>query len=722
MNAADHYLSAIQDAIRPDPKVWIDAWAEENRVLPPDTPEPGPWRNSRTPYLIDIMRTMSPGSRFREGWVMKGHQLGGSSAGENFIGASICTAAGSILVVFPTLEDAKQWELTRFEEMRKSTKALRRKVKDSASKGADNTKLRKKFPGGVMRLVGSNRVGALKSSTIRYVKFEEPDEYPLDVGDQGDTITLAKKRTSNFGPKAKIYGDGTPTIDERSVIQREHKRGDQREWRLFCPGGCGEAQPLVWGQFKYPDGDPDGVKYHCRACGLGFAEHEWKGQNYRERPSKDCTEEEARDLGLAHWVGTAQGERGVASWKLPSFIAPIGWRPWVKIAADWIAAQHSEELLKAWWNNEAGECWRDTVRSTVNADALQARAENYPLMTLPQGGLVITAGVDTQDNRLAVVIRGWGRGEESWGIWHGEIYGDPSTPEVWGKLRELLDAPIRHTASGQVVRVDAAFVDAGGHHQEDVFAFTRDAQARGKHWYAIRGAKAYDAPKLGRPKTMEFNWRGRPVPGGAQMRFLGTQSIKNLIDSRLKLTSPGGGYYHNPLGFQADYFKQVRSEKREWRRDGKGNKALWWVPGSERNEAWDCEVYSYGAYLFTMSGRHAESVWRTREKLFASAAQLDLLVQTSVQALTEREPPEQARLERHEGGAMVNTETGEIVNADELHEQPDQDEPPERDQPELLPRDTREQEQRRAPVPSQPKPKPAMKKPPKKGGFVRRWG
>lgn len=38
---------------------------------------------------------------------MKGHQLGGSSAGENFIGGSICTAAGSMLVVFLTLDDAK---------------------------------------------------------------------------------------------------------------------------------------------------------------------------------------------------------------------------------------------------------------------------------------------------------------------------------------------------------------------------------------------------------------------------------------------------------------------------------------------------------------------------------------------------------------------------------------------------------------------------------------
>lgn len=64
------FLNGIRDAVRPDPKVWVDEWAEQNRVLPPDTPEPGQWRNHRTPYLIDIMRTMSPGSLYREGWVM----------------------------------------------------------------------------------------------------------------------------------------------------------------------------------------------------------------------------------------------------------------------------------------------------------------------------------------------------------------------------------------------------------------------------------------------------------------------------------------------------------------------------------------------------------------------------------------------------------------------------------------------------------------------------
>lgn len=623
--AQQSLLRSIARAIRPDDRIWTDEWAEANRTLPADAPEPGPYRNARTPYLIDIQRTMSPGSFFNEGWWMKPHQVGGSVTGENLIGSWICTAAGNMLVVFPTLDDGKQWELARFEPMRSSTRALAKRIRPSDEKGADNTKLRKKYPGGVLRIIGANRIGALKSSTVRYVKFEEPDEYP--TLEQGTVVGLAKARTSNFGRKAKVYGDGTPTFDGRSEIQRQVLRGDQRKWFLHCPD-CAEPQTLVWEQLKWVDGDPTTARYACTACGTLNTEAAWKERNYAPR-QRGMSEQDAAKAGLAFWRATAVGQPGVASWcGMEALAAPVGWRPWPQLVTLWLEAQGNEDKLREFFNNYRALPYQDKLRSDTSAEQLQQRAEPYEPMTCPFGGLVVVAGVDTQDNRLAVVIRAFGRAEESWGLWHGEIYGDPSAPETWSKLRELLAAPIRHE-SGQVVRVDAAAVDAGGHHGEDVYAFCRDAQLRGKHWFAIRGAKSYDAPKLGRPKKIEFTWRGQAVPGGAELRFVGTQGIKNLIDGRLKLApTPGGGAggaYHFPMAFQPDYYKQLRSERREWRRDMQGRKALWWVKGSERNEAWDCEVYAYAAYLYAMSGRHTETVFRERERLLGQRRQLDLL-------------------------------------------------------------------------------------------------
>jgi phage terminase large subunit GpA-like protein len=646
-------LAARASGLRPDALVWVDEFAEANRVLPADTPEPGPYRNARTPYLIDVQRTMSPASFFVEGWWQKAVQMGGSVSGENMIAAWVCVAAGNIIVVFPTLDDGKQWELTRFEPMRSSTRELRRRIRPADEKGSDNTKLRKKFPGGTMRLVGANR--PIKSVSARYAKLEEPDEYVANVAGQGSLIDQVRARQKNFGRRRKLYGDGTPTIEGQSEICEQVKRGDQRRWFVPCPS-CGHPQELVQERLKWVDGNPDTARIACAdpACGVLHTEAEWKLKSYAPR-APGMSEAEAKAAGLAHWCATAEGDPGIASWIGPeAFGAPIGWRPWPDLVREWLAAQGSQEKLKVYWNNIRGLPYKDDVRASIGAEQLQQRAEAYPLMFVPQGGLVLCASVDTQDNRLAVLIRAWGRGEESWGIWHDEIYGDPAVPcgsvdregkpSPWTKLEELLAASIKHE-SGQVLRIDACAIDQGGHHTEDVRAFCRDQQLKGRHVFPIAGAKPYNAPMLGKPRKVEFTWRGVEVPGGIVERYLGTQQIKHRIDGRLKLQKPGGGYYHMPLGFTADYYTQLRAEETRWQRDSKGRKELWWLnPKGARNEAWDLETYNYGCFLYCMSGRHGEHVFAAREKLLGKVRQLDLLedqASSEQPVAQEAEPDEQ---------------------------------------------------------------------------------
>ena len=99
MGAVDEFIRSISEAIKPDDRIPIPHWAESHRILPPDTPEPGPWRNSRTPYLVGIMDALSPDSPYREVYLKKGHQLGGSALGENFIGHAITSAAGNMFGV-----------------------------------------------------------------------------------------------------------------------------------------------------------------------------------------------------------------------------------------------------------------------------------------------------------------------------------------------------------------------------------------------------------------------------------------------------------------------------------------------------------------------------------------------------------------------------------------------------------------------------------------------
>lgn len=671
---------AMARGLRPDPKIAADEWARENRVMPADAIEPGPYRPERTPYMIDIMRTMSATSSFIEGWFMKGTQLGGSVGGENLIGSWISTAAGNILVAFDGLENAKTWELTRFTPMRDSCKPLRRLIRDSNIKGADNTKLRKKFSGGMMRLIGSKAMP--KSTTYRYVKVEEPDEIPWDVDGQGSFFDGLRARIRNFGRRAKMFGDSSPTIESASHIEREFKRGDRRRWHLFCPS-CGHAQVLRWEQMKWissedPEETSDSVRYQCEGadCGALHTEGEWKLRNYARRPG--MTEAECKAEGLAYWEATEKGTPGVASWHGGSLIAPIGWAPWPKLVMDYLDIGDDEDKAKSFCNNVKGLPYSYKQSNQLSAAQLDKLAEQYAMWTCPPGGLVCLAGVDTQDTWLQYVIRAYGRGEESWGIARGQLYGDTSQPEVWQKLREVLEASIKH-ASGQVMRVDAAFIDAGGHRTEYVKAFARQAALEGKHWLASFGAKDYHAPPLGKPRNVDFNWQGREVPGGVTIRYIGTQAIKNTIDARLRLgiatgkRLPGAGVFHVPIDFGSDYHKQMRSENRVLTKQKKDGKKLmvWQHTTNERNEDWDCEVLAYAAYLYAMQGRHAESVFKDRERVFAMARQGDLLdaavaeaptaetVQTSAQKPPASEP-------KKDSDALVQQSLKDFARVQEL--------------------------------------------------------
>lgn len=47
------------EILRPRERVSVSVWAERNRVLPSGNAIPGPWRNSVTPYLVEIMDAFS---------------------------------------------------------------------------------------------------------------------------------------------------------------------------------------------------------------------------------------------------------------------------------------------------------------------------------------------------------------------------------------------------------------------------------------------------------------------------------------------------------------------------------------------------------------------------------------------------------------------------------------------------------------------------------------
>lgn len=571
MGALDDFIRSISEAIRPDSRESIATWAEKHRILPPDSPEPGRWRNSRAPYLVGIMEALSPDSKYCEVYLEKGVQLGGSAMGENFIGHAITSAAGGILAVFPTEKDGEKWNLTRFEPMRAATPQLRKRVLDQNIKGSDNTQMRKKFPGGFMQLVGANRPGGLKSSTMRYVLLEEMDEYPVDIGGQGSPEKLAKNRTSNFGRKKRIFGNSTPTIKGCSAIDRNFLRGDQQRYMVHCPD-CEAAQYFRWSQFKWPKGEPEKVAYACQECGALNTESTWKTKGYKK----------------AYWMPTAVGEAGVASFHLPSFYAPLGWRPWVHLAQAFVAAEHDPVELKVFVNNEMAECWED-LSGQLKGNELAKRRENYELRSIPLGCLVLVMSVDVQGNRLEYQIMGFGRNKRHWVIDYGVIDGNPAKDDVWNRLTALRTRPLVNSF-GVSMRIETCAIDSGGHHTHEVYGYAR--QYRHSGVFAVKGASTLGKPIIGKPTSQDVNHKGKTIKGGAQLWLVGGDTAKDVLFAYLASDEdavPEDRFIHFPLALKDDYFDQLTAEvydstKRTWRQ----------LPGRS-NEVIDLFVYGFAA-------------------------------------------------------------------------------------------------------------------------------
>ena len=131
-NAAVDRLNALVSklvaAIRPPPNVSVSEWATQNRVLSPEaSAEQGRWRNSRTPYLVEIMDAFSD-PRIHHIVVVASSQVGKSEFENNVIGRTIDVDPGSILFIHPQMTDAKEYSKLRIAPMIRDCPTLRAKV------------------------------------------------------------------------------------------------------------------------------------------------------------------------------------------------------------------------------------------------------------------------------------------------------------------------------------------------------------------------------------------------------------------------------------------------------------------------------------------------------------------------------------------------------------------------------------------------------------------
>ena len=594
----------LLDGNRPDPRILLSDWADKHRVLSPkDASEPGKWRTARTPYMREPMDCLSPMSETERVVLMFAAQTGKTSSGLNWLGYVVHHAPGPMMIVQPTVETAKRFSKQRVAPMIADTPVLAGMVADSRSRDSGNTILMKDFLGGVLVMTGANSAVGLRSMPVQYLFLDEVDAYPSDIEGEGDPVSLAEKRMATF-PRRKILITSTPTISGASRVEREYLASDQRRYFVPCPE-CKEMQWLRWRGSRNDEGKEHrefrlvwsddrhvAASYVCEYCGALIGEHHktWM-------------------LEHGEWRATSTGR--TRGYHLSGLYSPAGWRSWADIMREWNDAQMDPPRLKTFVNTVLAETWEENYSMRIDATGIAARAEMYSLLTVPEGGLVITAGVDVQDNRLEIIQRAWGEGEESWLVNYAVIHGDPGGTEVWDQLMNVIETPFMHE-SGKRMATRIACVDTGGHFTHAVYEFCRANKHKGV--VAIKGASQHGRPALGKMSKQDVNIRGQVIKNGVDLWAVGTDTIKSVIYSRLKNTDDGPGAYHWPLGLPEQYYFQLTAEKQITKYIGGFPKRIWVKKSNDANEVIDMENYAYAALQYFYRGVNRVTIWEQLRK------------------------------------------------------------------------------------------------------------
>jgi phage terminase large subunit GpA-like protein len=616
MPGGDCYRASFQSGLMPDPPLWVDEWADQYMMIPPElgSAEPGRYRTARTPFARDVMRALSPEHKARVVVVKGASQLLKTQVGLNWACAMIAGNPANMIILQPTDKLAKRVS-SRFDKTAKAVGPVRNRLAAKKSRDNRNTIDTKEFRGGTLWILTGRSASNLSEASVRYVYADEVDRILRELKGEGDPISLVEKRQSTFGSKAKSYYTSSPTEEGSSRIDELYRQGNQHTLWVPCPH-CGEYQTLEWENLHI---DPSAGKawMACTHNGCIIEEHAkpWMLERHEWRPQ-------------------ANGDGDTWSYEISYLYAPLGWDSWWTLAKEHRQAEEAQqkgdiEKMQVFWNTRLARCWT-VVATRVKPQELQARAEAYPRGIAPAGVCLLTAACDVQGNRIECQMVGWGPGPtglEAWLIDTHMLYGDPTLPEVWRELDDILRTPVQH-ATGALLYPRTVCIDSGdGDSTQEVYQFVRLRKARffGGHRQtviAVKGASTARKPIIaGRPGKVEYSHRGKPIHGGAEVWLIGTDTAKDWLFNRLAL--PGQVAIHTSKDFPIDVYEQILSEAKvtRWER-GKKTRRYELIKRGSRNEQLDMLVYNLAAAHHLGLPTYTEQRWL---KLAGELAQADLL-------------------------------------------------------------------------------------------------
>ena len=363
---------------------------------------------------------------------------------------------------------------------------------------------------------------------------------------------------------------------------------------------------LVWGQVRWESAGgehrPETARYHCVACDAAWSD-------------------------ALRWAAIRRGEwrarapfKGIAGFHLNEIYSS-----WVRLEAmvrAFLSARAGgDEAMKTFVNTSLGESWMESGEAP-DWRRLYDRRERWPAGTVPEGGLILTAGADVQKDRIEVDVWAWGRGLESWLVDHVVIDGGPESAAAWSALAALLGRTWPHAlgaaAADRPARRRHRLRGAGGLRLGAAQGFAQVAP--------VKGVEGFNrASPVSGPTYVDATVAGKRLRRGARLWTVAVSTFKAETYRFLRLERPteeeiaGGarmppGTIHLPDWVEFEWLKQFVAEQLVTVKTKRGFARLEWQKLRERNEALDARVYARAAAWIAGLDRWSDERWAEAER------------------------------------------------------------------------------------------------------------
>ncbi len=583
-NAAFVAAQVFLSVLTPPPPVDLNAWAQRHVVFGAESPVPGRYDPDLFPYFRRILEVLAPDHPARVVTLKKSAQIGGTVIAQIFAGGTLDLDPAPLLYVHPTEGNAARWVKTKWRPFLRQTSSLAQLFPTSQSRdAAASTFYQERRDGRGHILVG----GANSEASLSMVSMPRQIQDDLSKWEKnaaGDPEVQADSRSKAF-EFAKILKIGTPLIKDSCRITRSFQASTQEHFHLPCPH-CGHMHPLEWQNMLdgLDEADPDAAHFTCPSCG-GVIEQ----QHRREM------------LAGGAWVAHNPGGRE------PGFHLWAAYSPlesWTRIAMAWLSAKGDPQREQAFLNDTAGLAF-EAAGEAPPWEALRDRAEASPRQRgiVPAGGLILTMGMDCQDDRVEWQLVAHGREYRRFVVECGVVEGSITDAGTHQALDRLIARTWRDF-QGQPRKLDMTAID-GNAWTNDVLEWVKKSPI--DRVMMVRGARTDQAPMLVKVK-IERTRDGKVRKYGGRFYNVGVSGLKIALYKNLSKTDPlARGYVDLPAGLEDEYFRQLTAERRVAVRSKKDGftEHRWVKSAGLRNEALDTMLYAEAAAV--------RKGWRTKD-------------------------------------------------------------------------------------------------------------